>query len=482
MIAAGFHGMGEKRMRLRTPWWCAVLWLAGIGLLPPAAGAGENGGAGFDWGAVRVLDLAQAQRIALRDNPSIAAAEDRVRQARQRVVQARSAYWPRLDASTAFSNVKLAERNLASSRGLTSILPFPVEIRNPEQYYTVGLSATWLLFDGLEREFTLAATRFAEKESREARWEAYRLLLSAVASSYHRAQLAREEVAIAEANGAFNRRQAEDAGARLRIGTGSLSDELNFQVQVNAARSELNNARLAYRVAVVGLAGLLGIPDARLPDHVELAALEPETPEELVTPPAEGLIAYALENRSDVLQSEHLLAQAEKGVGAARARLFPSLAVSASLDGERTVDPRFEGDDFGNTVGVSLNYNLFSGGEDVARLREARARRDEARKLLASTRQTVAAEVRENLAGLRAAQEELVLQRANADLVRRNRDLVEKEYAAGQGSLVRLNEAQRDLTAAQGRLALALASLRQAWHDLETSTGEVLAPYVDDRD
>jgi outer membrane protein TolC len=68
-----------------------------------------------------------------------------------------------------------------------------------------------------------------------------------------------------------------------------------------------------------------------------------------------------------------------------------------------------------------------------------------------------------------------MLQRVNADLVRENRDLVEKEYLAGQGSLVRLNEAQRDLSTAQSRLALALVSLRQAWYGLQSETGSLAA-------
>ena len=83
-------------------------------------------------------------------------------------------------------------------------------------------------------------------------------------------------------------------------------------------------------------------------------------------------------------------------------------------------------------------------------------------------------EVREAAISVIASQRQLALQRSNVELVQRSRDLVEKEYAAGQASLVRLNEAQRDLTAAHGRLALALVSLRQAWYDLETATGRTL--------
>ena len=43
---------------------------------------------------VQELDLQTAQEIALADNPSLAAAAERVEQARQRIEQARALYWP----------------------------------------------------------------------------------------------------------------------------------------------------------------------------------------------------------------------------------------------------------------------------------------------------------------------------------------------------------------------------------------------------
>jgi len=73
------------------------------------------------------------------------------------------------------------------------------------------------------------------------------------------------------------------------------------------------------------------------------------------------------------------------------------------------------------------------------------------------------------------AQTQVALQRDNVDLVQRTRDLVGKEYNAGQGSLVRLNEAKKDLTTAQSNLAL--VALRQAWVELETLTGSIMATY-----
>ena len=51
---------------------------------------------------------------------------------------------------------------------------------------------------------------------------------------------------------------------------------------------------------------------------------------------------------------------------------------------------------------------------------------------------------------------------------------MEEEYEAGQASLVRLNEAQRDYVAARSRLARGLVSLKQAWEELRAGTGENL--------
>jgi outer membrane protein TolC len=114
----------------------------------------------------------------------------------------------------------------------------------------------------------------------------------------------------------------------------------------------------------------------------------------------------------------------------------------------------------------------------VARVREAERVVSESEKNRDAVRINVANELRQALASLDAAQRQLELQRANAALVRQNRDLVEKEYTAGQGSLVRLNEAQRDLTQAQGRLALARVGLRNAWVNVESASARILERFA----
>jgi outer membrane protein TolC len=300
------------------------------------------------------------------------------------------------------------------------------------------------------------------------------LILSAVASAYFAAQLALENIGIAEANQAFNQRQLVEAEARYRVGTGALSDVLNFKIRVNEAQTSLINSESVFNETMYGLAALLGAPHARFPEKMKLARLKAETPEEMEKPDADTLVQLALEYRPDLKATRFALNQSESQIKITQSRFYPSVSLAAAIDGERTENAGFENDDFGNTVGFNLTYNLFAGGLDRAKVKEARASTQELEKSLQDLELQVNSEVRISSTQVYTTQRQLVLQRANAELNQQNRDLVEKEYAAGQVSLVRLNEAQRDLTTAQGRLALALASLRQAWFNLETDTGRIL--------
>jgi outer membrane protein TolC len=444
----------------------------------PALAASETGNKGaLDIKTVQVLDLDTAFKIALAESPTLAAAAQRVEQARQMVNQARGAYWPNLVARGSVNRVKQSgnqyQTNLATARVLNPLATF----NNPEDYYEAGLSARWTLFDGFRRCFTNAAAKYGEAQSENALLDSRRLLLSAVAGSFYKAQLANEGVAIAAADEAFNLKQVSDANARLRVGTGSLSDVLNFEIQANAAKDDRINADREYIAAITGLAALLGIPHAKFPEALQLAPLEEESATVMQQPDAGQQVDYAHQHRPDILATAKGVERAKAEIGTAKSRYYPAVVLAGTLDGERAENSSFEGDDFGNTVGVFLTYDLFSGGTDRARVAEAKHKKMEASKNLDALKISVASEVNNALTGLRAAQQQLELQLKNASLVQRNRDLVEKEYAAGQSSLVRLNEAQRNLTQAQSRLAFARLSLRFAWATLHTATAKSLDLY-----
>ena len=117
--------------------------------------------------SLKILDLKTAQKIAIKDNPSLAAAEERVRQARQQVIQAYSSYWPRIDATGGGRRTIMSENDylllgVADDRSDT---------------YTAGISASWVLFNGFEREYSSLRARYGEDGSKQAHLNVLRLLL-----------------------------------------------------------------------------------------------------------------------------------------------------------------------------------------------------------------------------------------------------------------------------------------------------------------
>ena len=456
-----------------------VLWLILLVCLAYGHAAAQQGPVvsqtgEVDWNVIKVLDLGTAEQIALAGNPTIAAAEARVRQAEERISQARSTYWPRLDANAGAARVWLSENeyqdNLASAQFFNPM----ATINDPSDRYQADLTLSWLVFNGFARSLNSKAAQYGRDQLAYSREDTKRILLLSVASAYLAAQLALENITITYADEQFYRNRLEEAKVRREIGTGSLSDQLNFEVRVNAAISERIKAERVYEAARYSLAALLGIEYASLPDHVSLAELHPETPDEMNHPDAVNLIAYAYDHRPDLLQQDVAVKNAQVEIKIAKSGFYPSINLTGSVSGNRDEDYKFEEDDFGNTVGIYLTYNLFAGGLDRAKTREARQKEIESIKALEDKQLSVASDIRGSVADLRAAQDQLLLLRSNAELIRQNRDLAEEEYNAGQGSLVRLNEAQQDLTAAQNRLALALVSMRQSWYALEAETGRIL--------
>ncbi len=462
-----------------------------------------------------LLDLRAAQQLALEKNPSLFAAAARVDQARARVRQARSLYFPQLDAALSATHTNLPSNTVNAAKDQALFAPLTSSLRasipqalfdtsqgggvegalfsslaglysglqarggfdESVENYQASITASFILFDGFSRRFTNAMARFGREESEAAHREAVRLVLDAIAQSYYGVQLARENAAIARADESFNERLLKEARLRKERGTGSKSDVLNFEVALRAAQSARIQAEGQEQVARVALAALMGLPEAKLGEEITLSPLPDEVPDDLQLPNVEEKIGAAMTLRPDLQQGEFQVARIEAQLGERRSAYYPQVRTFASQSASAADNARFEQGDFGATVGLNVSYGLFAGGRNRATVAEARHQLEEAEYLLEALRLGAAQDIRQSSIILQTAQEALALQRTTAEYVHTNRDLVEKEYEAGQGSLARLNQAQRDLVEAEARLALARVALYSAWHELQTATGETISAF-----
>ena len=462
--------------------------------------------------AAVLLDLVGAQRQALARNPSLAAGAERVEQARQYVSKARSMYFPQIDLTYRYTftwlpseytdpiNEYLDETDeilrtirhelyayyvtsstlsLGDRRTIRSYLNDSEDIvdmardfaESPQESSSINLTAGWLLFDGFAREFTNAMAKHGYGEAQAAYRDGQRILLDAIAQAYYGGQYAREQVVIAESAITFFTRLVKEAKARREIGRGPTSHVLNFETALYAAKANLLRARREYELARIAMAVLLGYPEGYLPDTVQFADLETETPETMALPDADAMLALAFAYRPDMEQRELGLKRAQANVRREYAKFAPQIAFFASAQTANIDETGFSGDRMLSTVGINASMNLFSGGRRRAELREAKHARRESEWQVTETEQKISAEVRKALLDLKMAQESLRLSRNAAACVRKNRDLVDKEYKAGKAMLVQLNQAQNDYVQAMGTLAQARVGLQRGWQSLHHATG-----------
>ena len=407
-----------------------------------------------------VLDLDAAVRIALEENPSLRTAFMRVEAAKARLTSSWTVYSPVIDGVALYSKTFQVPRQ----RSVPGI-------NQETEFYRYGLRGTWLLFDGLAREYRVRAAEFGVTESKAVHDDARRLLRQAVEAAYFAALGAVEGVRIAEADLAFEKELLDETAKRHRAGDRSLSDKLNFEVRVRTAESNLIAVQSRLRTLRVALAELLGIENGRLPERVQVDILEVETEEDLAEPVADALVREALENRPDLGGAVAAADRRRAEVGATDSGWWPALALVGEIGRERFGNAHFRSEDTASSVSLQATWNLFSGGSRLAAHREAVANQRAAEAELAQVRNQVISEVRQAVEAVLAAQQQVVTQREKVKLTRETRDLVRKEYDAGHESLVRLNEVQRDFVVAEARLASERVALRTARSGLRTAVG-----------
>ncbi len=459
--------------------------------------------------SLKTLDLKDAAQIVLSDSPTLAAAKERVIQAKQLLVQSRASYFPRLDANLSYyrsedpdkisepaerlaglaQNVEEGLNDLPPNFGeqvtgwdsvedlLRNIVDETKGYNKVTTTYSSGVSASWMIFNGFEREFSYAAAKHGVELTQNSLADARRLLLGAVARVYLGALLAKENVAVAKADEEFNKQLLEETKLLHEAGLRSLSDMLNFEISVNYARTRSLQAQRQYEAARYTLAALMGVKDALLPSELKLASMKSETDNMLTPPDVDSVLDYAMVHRPDILAQAATIDISQSSVWIARGQFYPQIYLSAAYSGTRKDDFSFEGDDFGNSIGIFMTYNLFAGGRHRSKMMESKSRLKENEKNFQNMINHVIASVRSAVTMVRSAQEQFSLQQANAELAAKTRDLVKKEYLAGNASLTRLNEAQKNLTTLQGFYAQSRVSLRQAWFDMEKESGKILERY-----
>lgn len=402
------------------------------------------------------LTLAEAKRTALSGNPGVAAILARMEAAEAVVQQAISAARPQVAASAGagcFPEMSLADGNGSNM-----------------SFYSAGLTANWLLFDGAATRFRVEAARAGTTVSL-AEWDDARRLLSLeVSNAFLSCLLAGENGRVARRDADFNRELLEEARKRFDAGAGPRVDVLNFSVRTREAENSLLGTERDLKTARQALAALMGIGSGSLPDDVVLTPVTAEVVAE--SQDADTAIQTALGQRSDLRRYDCTIQQAESMLAANRAQYRPSLYAQASYTLERFENPGFDaGHDATSYVGLALTWDLLDGSRRKYTIAETNAQLLELTRMRNQLRVNIAAEVRQKLEALQTSARQYENQCEITGMSQEIREIVRKEYLSGLAALTRLNEVQTDLVRAEGNRSRLRLLHEQASEELSAALG-----------
>ncbi|MBR3689202.1 MAG: TolC family protein [Lentisphaeria bacterium] len=412
---------------------------------------------------LKLLTLDEAQTIAVQNNPSFKARYFAVSQARAQYYSRFASYMPTVTASydmKSYHNHGYTEDAGASYKTYTS---------------APSMTASLLVFDSFQREMNLLAARYNWKSSEQLEQDARRLLLQNVAYAFNNVMLAKARREIALEDMRYNRQLLKETELKYGVGASTLSDVLNFKVNYNNAESNLYSANYNLASSKYALAALMGLTEGTIPDDVEFPE-ELSVDGEMLADESVYLDA-ALSNRPDLKALRETLeaskfsyyssiaafgpvVTANLGVGYNNAASHYSPFASDSGYKSHQGIRRNRYSTFSS--GISVSWELFSGGRTFFNMRASQAAMEQAEYTLADKWITVINDVRTAYENYIVSLKTVKLYQKNLEAVRKMRDLVDDEYEAGNCAITRVNEVQREFVNAETSLAQAVVSMHNA--------------------
>ncbi len=396
-------------------------------------------------------------RAALETNPELEQVRADRRAIDQELRQARARWLPSVDLRAAAGPERSRNNNTRDPLGGDdSEILFRSEAE---------LRLSQLLFDGFETQGEIERQR-ARVDSAARRVEETAEFIALDAIEAHLEVLRRSRIVeLNEQNVAEHERILAKVRRLEQEGRGDIADVRQTEARLAEARANLATAR-----------GRLA--EARAA-YQRVAGIEPEN---LVIgkPPTAGLpgSSEAAAERASVSNPSVLIAAVDVDVAAAelkkaRAGYYPRLeaelraGVADRADGvSRTSDQQ--------SAMLVLRYNLFRGGADIAREREAFHRLNQARAVLAKSRRKAEEEARVSFSALETARARTAALRSKAEAQRRTRDAYASQFEIGQRGLLDLLDAENELFLARVALTTAEFTERFAAYRLMAVTGSLL--------
>ena len=421
--------------------------------------------------APRRLTLAEAMRIATRENRVLKAAKFASVAAQSEADEERGALLPRLDAGESFSNTNnppeafsnlLAQQDFAASNFAIDSLNHPSPLSNFQSQFRLSQP----LFAGGR---ILAAFRAAGFAAEAERWRTVRTrqqIEFVVVQTYYRAVLAEERVGVIERALAAAQAHLVEAHDLLTHGMVVKADVLRTQVLTGTLEQQRIDAANQLLISWAELAHALG------DERERLAPLEhPRQLEQPLAAPGESLDSLkkdALAKRPELEIAKARVRQAGQAITIARAGYLPSVNLETFYENDSERLARA-----GNSYAVLVmgRVNLFNGLATRAKVERATAELKRAEVLDKDLAQAVALEVETAYRTLDTARQSVEVARRDNAYAAEALRILEDRYRSGLATNVAVLDGQTARQQADMGLAQAKVAVLVGAATLDLATG-----------
>lgn len=369
----------------------------------------------------------------------------------EQLTQARAGFLPQIDASLG--------RGRENSENV-STRPGDLTLSRSE----AELTLSQLLFDGgaVSSQVRRGRAR-SEGATQQTAQTAESVALRAV-QAYLEVLRARELLRIADENTASHQRTLEQVRRLAEGGLGRAADVQQAAARLAQADAALSQSKGQLEQALAAYQHAVG----RAPGVLERPALNPET---LPADAASAIARAANHPALRAAEKQREAAHAEREFS--RTRFAPRVTLEVGLNQNRDVDG-VRGTNAERIAMLRLRQNLYRGGADNSRVREAEARVDEADATLARVQNELERELRQAYDALRVQRERLPALEAHARASAAVVDSYRAQFRIGQRSLLDLLNSESELYAAQGNLVTGQYAGLAAAYRLYAATGRLL--------
>lgn len=326
----------------------------------------------------------RAVAVALQRSPDAQIARARIEAAEAVVTQAQSAWLPQLGISGRYFDTNspmMAFGSILNQRAFS----FGLDFNNPGRIDDLNASGTiaYNIYSGGRATAARTAAR-AGCEAADRDWQGVQNQLAAdVVKAVLNLRKAREAVKAVES--AAKAYEAAVAVAQARFDAGQMlkADLLSLEVQLAQTREELSEARHGAALAAKSFQFLLGMEPGS--GEVQLAE------DDLVLSRLAEPDTHDFSHRPELSAIEARVRAAEAMIDAARSGARPAVNAFASYQYDQGWVLDRHGDSW--LAGVSVDLNIFDGGQTAGKIRQSRAELAQAREMLQKMELGVSLEV-----------------------------------------------------------------------------------------